>query len=207
MDILRHNIDPHVRLGQSLYSECVTRFVNRTVIPVCAKWRASWVGHFHEMVRLNFDANMRKCFSMVSHRFWWRVRHGPIYKWVTHIVIGTMTHHSRGSRGASYSYKWHLHQSWFSLNLLELIKLLYISYLNYLPKYSLQKKYRLQVIQIIFIHSPWPCLQLRVYKITMLYFICMLQRHSGSAVPPSFYTIQATYNFMSSISHTATHLQ
>ena len=57
-----HNTDPYVHLGQSLYRECVTRFVNRTVIPVCAKWRASWIGHFHEMVRHNFDANMRKCF-------------------------------------------------------------------------------------------------------------------------------------------------
>ena len=57
-----HNTDPYVRLGKSLYCECVTRFVNRTVIPVCAKWCASWVGHFHEMVRHNFDANMRKCF-------------------------------------------------------------------------------------------------------------------------------------------------
>ena len=31
-----HNTDPYVRLGQSLYRECVTRFVNRTIIPVCA---------------------------------------------------------------------------------------------------------------------------------------------------------------------------
>ena len=35
-----------------------------------------------------------------------------VYKWVTH--IGTMTHHSRGSRGASY--KWHLHNLCIVLN-------------------------------------------------------------------------------------------
>lgn len=44
---------------------------------VCAKWCTSWVLHFYEMMRHNFDSNMRRCFLiMVSLFFWQKVHRG-----------------------------------------------------------------------------------------------------------------------------------